>query len=65
LAFEVWNRIITGLSRSASAALILPTVIASEAKQSIVPRDRPMECFVAALLAMTLNKKDDVAWRHA
>jgi len=28
-------------------------VIASEAKQSIVPRKESMDCFVAALLAMT------------
>jgi hypothetical protein len=29
------------------------TVIASEAKQSIVPRKERMDCFVASLLAMT------------
>jgi hypothetical protein len=29
-------------------------VIASEAKQSIAPRKEKMDCFVAALLAMTV-----------
>src|SRR5437016_14503130 len=29
------------------------TVIASEAKQSMLPRNRRVDCFVAALLAMT------------
>jgi hypothetical protein len=29
------------------------SVIASEAKQSIVPREERMDCFVASLLAMT------------
>jgi hypothetical protein len=33
----------------------LPTVIASAAKQSIVPRKERMDCFVASLLAMTAN----------
>jgi hypothetical protein len=31
----------------------LDTVIASAAKQSIAPRKERMDCFVAALLAMT------------
>ena len=30
-----------------------PPVIASEAKQSIAPREERMDCFVALLLAMT------------
>src|SRR3981189_2879674 len=33
--------------------LIRPTVIASEAKQSISPRKESVDCFVASLLAMT------------
>jgi hypothetical protein len=32
-------------------------VIASEAKQSIVPRKERMDCFVASLLAMTANTR--------
>jgi hypothetical protein len=32
-------------------------VIASEAKQSIVPRNGRMDCFVASLLAMTRREK--------
>jgi hypothetical protein len=32
---------------------IARAVIASEAKQSILPRKERMDCFVAALLAMT------------
>jgi hypothetical protein len=32
---------------------MLLAVIASEAKQSIVPRQERMDCFVASLLAMT------------
>jgi hypothetical protein len=33
------------------------TVIASEAKQSIVPRKGGMDCFVASLLAMTAGRQ--------
>jgi hypothetical protein len=32
---------------------LLRSVIASEAKQSIVPHEERMDCFVASLLAMT------------
>jgi hypothetical protein len=32
---------------------VLRSVIASEAKQSIFPREERMDCFVASLLAMT------------
>ena len=35
------------MAASASAMLILETVIASEAKQSISPRKERMDCFVA------------------
>ena len=38
---------------SAAKQSIAPAVIASEAKQSILPRKERMDCFVAALLAMT------------
>jgi hypothetical protein len=34
-----------------------PTVIASEAKQSIVPHKERMDCVVALLLAMTVTTK--------
>jgi len=34
--------------------LIVETVIAGEAKQSISPREERMDCFVASFLAMTL-----------
>jgi hypothetical protein len=36
-------------------------VIASEAKQSIVPRKERMDCFVASLLAMTATHVRDLA----
>jgi hypothetical protein len=34
--------------------MVVETVIASEAKQSIVPHKGRMDCFVASLLAMTV-----------
>jgi hypothetical protein len=34
--------------------VIYPLVIASEAKQTIAPHKERMDCFVAALLAMTM-----------
>jgi hypothetical protein len=42
----------SGASRRENAEVYL-AVIASEAKQSISPRDERMDCFVASLLAMT------------
>ena len=42
----------SGASRRGNAEVYL-AVIASEAKQSIRPRQERMDCFVASLLAMT------------
>jgi len=52
------------LSESKQAAEWL-SVIASAAKQSIVPRKERMDCFVATLLAMTAEIAGTVAARHA
>jgi hypothetical protein len=41
------------------------TVIASEAKQSIVPRKERMDCFVASLLAMTSRRNFATSPRNA
>jgi hypothetical protein len=46
------NPRIAASNKSADA----PSVIASEAKQSIAPRKESMDCFVAALLAMTTEQ---------
>src|SRR3981189_2690275 len=43
----------SGASRRGGAKAWLDTVIGSEANQSIAPRKERMDCFVAALLAMT------------
>jgi hypothetical protein len=48
----------------------LYSVIASEAKQSILPREERMDCFVASLLAMTVNYlsssfRDAPSWAQA
>src|SRR3981081_330773 len=47
---------ISGASCREGAKACLDTVIASEAKQSIAPRKERMDCFVAALLAMTAQR---------
>jgi len=36
------------------ASLLIRAVIASEAKQSILPRKERLDCFVASLLGMTM-----------